>query len=266
MSEKNQNLILFFEEKKDEFDIKNRWVRLYMNRFTIDEDDQTEIIGYNDINESGWTNSFGRIIFGEYFCKLLDRARAREKPGMNLHFILPLFIRYFYVRQRSRDDLAQKLKSTMEDYLENKSCLPRHFGNCYAFTVLDGFHHRKLVSKNYRDSKYQYQVIENRVDQNFLRTIPDGVLISINDDMERFCQQIITRGISHRHLADENVSLFHYKMLDENKINQMKQTVQNYNDHLSIWQRLSGRQMIMTQNDPNDNFLEFNCLRITFHF
>ena len=45
---RKQNLFLFFEENEFEFDISSNLVRLSMNRFTIDEEAQFEIIGvYN---------------------------------------------------------------------------------------------------------------------------------------------------------------------------------------------------------------------------
>ena len=48
MERKRQNLFLFFEENDDEKDISSSLVHLYMNRFVIAEEDQTEIIGvYN---------------------------------------------------------------------------------------------------------------------------------------------------------------------------------------------------------------------------
>ena len=48
MERKRQNLILFFEENENEKDISSTLVFLYMNRFIICEEDQTEILGvYN---------------------------------------------------------------------------------------------------------------------------------------------------------------------------------------------------------------------------
>ena len=48
MERKRQNLFLFFEENDDEKDITSSLVHLYMNRFVIAEEDQTEINGvYN---------------------------------------------------------------------------------------------------------------------------------------------------------------------------------------------------------------------------
>ena len=51
MERSRQNLFLFFEENDDEKDISSNLVHLYMNRFVIAEEDQTEIIGvYNLAN------------------------------------------------------------------------------------------------------------------------------------------------------------------------------------------------------------------------
>ena len=43
MTRQKQNLVLFFKENEECNFISSRLVRLYMNRFTIDEDDETEI-------------------------------------------------------------------------------------------------------------------------------------------------------------------------------------------------------------------------------
>ena len=48
MEQKTQHLILFFEENDDEKDISSNLVHLYMNKFVITEEEQTEISGiYN---------------------------------------------------------------------------------------------------------------------------------------------------------------------------------------------------------------------------
>ena len=43
MERKKQNIIIFYEENNDEKDISSKLVRLYMNRFLIEEDDQSEL-------------------------------------------------------------------------------------------------------------------------------------------------------------------------------------------------------------------------------
>ena len=45
MKRKKQKFVLFFEENDDSRIIDSKLVRLYTNRFTIDEDDQCEIDG-----------------------------------------------------------------------------------------------------------------------------------------------------------------------------------------------------------------------------
>ena len=49
MEPKKQNLIIFFEENDDEKDISSNLVRLYMNRFIINEEDQCEVSGVYEL-------------------------------------------------------------------------------------------------------------------------------------------------------------------------------------------------------------------------
>ena len=80
-----QNLILFFEEAEGchqyHHFINIQLVRLYMNRFTIDEDDETEIIGVNNIKNRTWEE------YEKCFSKSVILAREREMPNTNTHFI-----------------------------------------------------------------------------------------------------------------------------------------------------------------------------------
>ena len=46
-----QNLFLFYEDHEDERVISNRMVRLYMNRFIIDEEKGVEIIGVKTLSK-----------------------------------------------------------------------------------------------------------------------------------------------------------------------------------------------------------------------
>ena len=48
----DRNIILFFEENEDHKEIANRMVRLYMNRFTIDEDERFEINGVRNLSKA----------------------------------------------------------------------------------------------------------------------------------------------------------------------------------------------------------------------
>ena len=56
MERKKQNIIIFYEENNDEKDISSKLVRLYMNRFLIGEDDQSELSGVYDLAQNTQPN------------------------------------------------------------------------------------------------------------------------------------------------------------------------------------------------------------------
>ena len=49
--QRKQNLVLFFNENHNEPVRSKNMVRLYMNRFIVDEEDQHEIIGVRNLTE-----------------------------------------------------------------------------------------------------------------------------------------------------------------------------------------------------------------------
>ena len=269
MSKRNQDLILFFLEAKSEFDIENRMIRLYMNRFTIDENDQTEIIGVNIVLK---TKELNLSNTSRYFSGFLERAREKEMRFTDLHCILPLSGHPLFILQRYHhadpmENLHLKwLLTTGQFKRPLEKCFKKSLvGNCHAFTILYGFQNRVIVSKDDRNRRYQYQNADDELKEISLETNSNGICRSINDDLEQLRQRILHHGIAHRHLVDENVNLFHYQMLDQDQIDQMKKTVENYNKNRYV--RFGIREKLTVyQNDPNDNFLEFNCLRMTLYF
>ena len=48
---KRQNIFLFYEKNEDDLKIDEKLVRLYMNRFIIEEDHQNEIVGVADLTK-----------------------------------------------------------------------------------------------------------------------------------------------------------------------------------------------------------------------
>ena len=79
---RKQNLVLFFKEN-EEFNVMNsRLVRMYMNRFTIDEEDQTEV------TEVYYIKSGTRKEYNECFSKSLRMERENKTANTDTHFIL----------------------------------------------------------------------------------------------------------------------------------------------------------------------------------
>ena len=99
MERKKQNLILFYEENNDEKDISSKLVRLYMNRFLIGEEDQSELSGVYDLaqntqpNEdtplvefsSIWNqkeskrNGFGKTVFLKSVSKIFESEKMANR-------------------------------------------------------------------------------------------------------------------------------------------------------------------------------------------
>ena len=52
MQKSKQNLFLFFEENELEFEISSSLVKLSMNRFVVDEDDQFEVMGIYNLKKA----------------------------------------------------------------------------------------------------------------------------------------------------------------------------------------------------------------------
>ena len=82
MTKRKQNLFLFFEENEDYNVINSRLVRLYMNRFTIDETEETEITGIGTIQNKTWED------YEKCFSKALKMANEKVTPNTDMHLIL----------------------------------------------------------------------------------------------------------------------------------------------------------------------------------
>merc|ERR1719394_510048 len=82
MTRRKQNLVLFLKENEESNVINSRLVRLYMNRFTIDEDDETEVIQVHNV-KTGTQEEYE-----ECFSKSLKIARENETPRTDYHFII----------------------------------------------------------------------------------------------------------------------------------------------------------------------------------
>ena len=69
MPRRKQNLVLFFEEKEDARIIDAKLVRLYMNRFIINEDAQNEINGVYHLSNNRkrfiWSIDNGQMTIGK---------------------------------------------------------------------------------------------------------------------------------------------------------------------------------------------------------
>ena len=147
-SGRKQNIILFFEENEDYNIINSRLVRLYMNRFTVDENDATEVIGVHNIKKKTWEE------YKECFEQSLVTARKIETPRTDTHLIL--------ADSTINDGLNYEYGRLKISYLtfQLHQLIARHqrsrYHNCCALTILHGSNTLKFFSEDHRRLDYQY--------------------------------------------------------------------------------------------------------------
>ena len=91
-----QNIVLMYEENYDKRVVSSKMVNLYMNRFTIDEDAQAEIVGIEYLEAYNFTTN--RIPYHsrvdklnrdiETFCSALQKVQIFTEKHNFTHFII----------------------------------------------------------------------------------------------------------------------------------------------------------------------------------
>lgn len=252
MTRRKQNLISFFRENEECNLISSRLVRLYMNRFTIDEDDETEVTQVHNVKNGT------REEYEECFSKSLKIARENETPRTDYHFIIGYSTvnddkKSWYAKMKSffrwseTDSLIYKFSQLIAN---NQSRLE----NCYAVTLLHGSNSLKFSSENDKKVAYQYQKQDDKYEkddkENFLRKIFNGMNFvterferSINDDLEWFHRRILDSGMSNANRINERIQTFHFEILDDNQVKNLKNSMDKHKDY----------------------YARFNCIRVTMY-
>ena len=112
-----QNLFLFFEENDDEKDISSSLVHLYMNRFVIAEEDQTEIIGiYNLAQTNEYTPPIEFHSQEPFDEKTLEKTQFWKENRTKMKHDKSLFGELGSKISKSNDDLISEiLKSAIKE-------------------------------------------------------------------------------------------------------------------------------------------------------
>ena len=84
MARRKQNLVIFFEENDDARIIDSKLVRLYTNRFTIDEDDQCEIDGIYHL-DGKWSSKFKDDLI--MIIGAAKKSIVQDQNMSDIHFI-----------------------------------------------------------------------------------------------------------------------------------------------------------------------------------
>ena len=85
MARRKQNLVIFFEENDDARIIDSKLVRLYTNRFTIDEDDQCEIDGIYHL-DGKWSSKFKDDLI--MIIGAAKKSIVQDQNMSDIHFII----------------------------------------------------------------------------------------------------------------------------------------------------------------------------------
>ena len=273
MTRRKQNLVLFFQENEECNLISSRLVRLYMNRFTIDEDDETEVTQVHNVKNGTQEE------YEECFSKSLKIARENETPRTDYHFIIGYSTviddkkswyakMWSFFRWSETDSLIYKFSQLIAN---NQSRLE----NCYALTLLHGSNSLKFYSENDKKVAYDYQKQDDKNEEkSFWRKFFYGMNFvterferSVNDDLEWFHQRILDSGMSNTNRItefNERIQTFHYEILDDNQVKYLKNSMDKHNNNQSFFNRLRAYYS-MEKTNSNDNYARFNCIRVTMY-
>ena len=298
MTGRKQNLVLFFKENEKYHVINSRLVRMYMNRFTIDEEHQTEV------TEVYYIKSGTRKEYNECFSKSLKMERENKTANTDTHFILG----YETITESTYEYPLRSLVFQLSKLIANHHS---RSGNCHAITFLSSSIEHKMLSKiaqrmadhesQYKKRMaYQYQKQDAyepksfwrrflrsciRFLRSFLRRLrltakrltanssathgpyhggdwaTEKFKQSINDDLEWFQSRILENAI-YSNVDSEIIKTFHYQMLDDNQVEDLKNSIAEHNKNLPFLDRFYA---YLEKTNSNHTYARFNCKRITMY-
>ena len=250
MHRRNRNIILFFEENENVRSITSKMVRLYMNRFTIDEEQRFEITGVFNLTkvpkvtlEPDYRH---RRLWNLSWRNWIDDRELIKDAFKKLEF-LTLFNTDVYIFMGTSlymylDTYNNNNKRYYNNNVTTLNELMRNLGQkcssttSISMTFLSGENH-ELHTKNDVQEMYRGRMYRGRrYKQEFFDLFGKSFLNnfyrsqSLNDELENlfshmistnyFYSQIITRKTRwlKPQLKQELINLFLYEMLSEHEI------------------------------------------------
>ena len=230
MERRNRNIILFFEENEDVDIINSKLVRLYMNRFTINEEQRFEIIGVFSLTpvpkmtrvDHGDPRLNNRRLQHQKLCITKENWIKDQLIIKNAIANLPIYTKFhtdkhiimgtsLYVGSFiSIETLFKSLQNWSKDrwtyrslYSVKGSWRPR--GISISLTLLNGWNDG-FLSKNEVKNAYRLNKRSNKNDKN-----------SVNDDLENFVEDLSARDpwCNLTEMLPIKQELFLYEMLSE---------------------------------------------------
>ena len=157
------------------------------------------------------------------------------------------------------------------------------YHNYCALTILHGSNTFKFFSEDHRRLAYQYQNQDiNYMSDNFHYEVNEKesptqmrllgptaikqvkIRPSINDNLEWFNRRILDFGINHRDLSEEVIETFHYELLNDDQLKELKNSIAKYNENLPFFKRLYAYHS-MEEANLNEKYLQYICKRYTIY-
>ena len=282
-----ENLFLFFEEIDDEYDISSHLVRIAMNRFIIDENDQYEVTGLYYLkkmkreivdysNPAYKTHAKARTekdaFDKDLISDAIDQALINQTSTIGSHFIFgSLFhLRDLYAVYEGPYEKAPKStkRDTIWEWYTRYSLLPpttpiiskwisneikNHDLNSLRCTW---FHGIRSALMTHEKSIAAYEMNENE------QSLTKNNVSPFNNDLE----ESIEKFRNDRHLSRISEHLFLHKMLTRKEIQQVR------NNKKKFWRTLANDKYSIEQKDcsiiseglENQNkFIWCECERIS---
>ena len=276
MERKKQNLILFYEENNDEKDISSKLVRLYMNRFLIGEEDQSELSGVYDLaqntqpNEdtplvefsSIWNqkeskrNGFGKTVFLKSVSKIFESEkmanRSRGPQFVNsykIHFIVGTSwnINASALKRILLQNIIKSMIKQAWQTDQNKEFGVRKVSN--VVTLLRGSHRNLLTTEQLKSTHVRSK---------------DGEEL-INDDLEYFYKH--NMASTKLSFSEKVKCLSFYKQLTDIEVEKLKPfqyEIGMTEQDLKTPQSLEALLPLFEKTDRGYQHLQCDCQRFSF--
>ena len=276
MEQKKQNLILFYEENNDEKDISSKLVRLYMNRFLIGEEDQSELSGVYDLaqntqpNEntplvefsSIWNqkeskrNGFGKTVFLKSVSKIFESEkmanRSRGPQFVNsykIHFIVGTSwnINASGLKRILLQNIIKSMIKQAWQTDQNKEFGVRKVSN--VVTLLRGSHRNLLTTEQLKSTHVRSK---------------DGEEL-INDDLEYFYKH--NMASTKPSFSEKVKCLSFYKQLTDIEVEKLKPfqyEIGMTEQDLMTPQSLEALLPLFEKTDRGYQHLQCDCQRFSF--
>ena len=279
MERKKQNLIIFYEEKRGdstgEKDISSKLVRLYMNRFLIGEEDQSELSGVYDLasntqpnentplvefssiwkqKESNLKN--GKTIFLKSVSKIFESEkmanRSRGPEFVNsykVHFIVGTSwnINAAGLKRKLLQNIVKGMVKQAWQTDQKKEFGERKVSN--VVTLLRGSHSKLLTTEQLKSIQVRSK---------------DGEEL-INDDLEDFYKYNMTS--TKQSISEKVKCLSFYKQLTDNEVQKLKPfeyEIGMTEQDLKTPQSLDALLPLLEKTDQGYQHLQCDCQRFSF--